>query len=47
LAPSTVPQAESAEFDAWLRGHLAHVHAAVLTDPVPDRLLRLLDGLAE
>jgi hypothetical protein len=41
----SVPQAEAPEFDAWLRRHLGQLHAGVLTEPVPDRFLRLLDGL--
>jgi hypothetical protein len=44
--PKPVPQAEAPEFDAWLRSHLSALHAGVLTEPVPDRFLRLLGGLA-
>jgi hypothetical protein len=40
--PVTAPTSEDREFDAWLRGHLATLHAAVLEEPVPDRFLRLL-----
>ncbi|TDH63583.1 hypothetical protein E2C06_04415 [Dankookia rubra] len=42
-----VPQAEAPEFDAWLRRHLTRLHAEVLTEPVPDRFLRLLDHLSD
>jgi hypothetical protein len=45
-ASKPLPQAEAPEFDAWLRRHLSALHAGVLTEPVPDRFLRLLDGLA-
>lgn len=39
-----MPPAESPEFDAWLRLHLDRLHASVLTEPVPERFLRLLQG---
>jgi hypothetical protein len=42
-----VPPTEPLEFDRWLRGHLAQLHAEVLTEPVPDRFLRLLEKTAE
>ena len=42
-APVTIPDAEAPEFDAWVRRHLGGLHAGVLTEPVPDHLLRLLD----
>jgi hypothetical protein len=47
LRAPPVPQAESPEFDAWLRGHLNGLHADVLAEPVPDRFLRLLDTLSD
>jgi hypothetical protein len=36
------PPLNAAAFDAWLRGHLQQMHAAVLSEPVPERFLRLL-----
>ncbi|TCZ65382.1 hypothetical protein [Roseicella aquatilis] len=39
------PAVEAPEFDIWLRRHLSGLHADLLSEPVPDRLLRLLDGL--
>lgn len=39
------PQSEAPEFDAWLRHQLRGLHADMLTKPVPDRFLRLLDRL--
>jgi hypothetical protein len=49
LAPSAVapPPDHTLEFDAWLRGHLNRLHAAVLWEPVPERFLRLLDAPPE
>ncbi len=44
LRPATLPPLDDREFDAWLRGHLAQLHAAVLTEPVPENLLSLLRG---
>jgi hypothetical protein len=35
------------EFDAWLRRHLSQLHDRILTEPVPEHFLRLLDGLPE
>ena len=46
-APAAMPQADSVEFDDWLRCHLTPLHASVLTEPVPDRMLRLLDGIGD
>lgn len=47
--PGTVPPQEDQAFDAWLREHLSGLHRAVLSEPVPDRLLRVLGlgGAAE
>ena len=42
-APLAIPAAEAPEFDAWLRRHLGRMHAGVMTEPVPEHLLRLLD----
>lgn len=39
------PPDEPAAFDDWLRPQLAKFHAALLTEPVPDRLLRILGVL--
>jgi len=52
LAPQTVtlppaPVVETSGFDAWLRSHLAQLHAGVLAEPVPDRFLRLLGVVPE
>ncbi|WP_431268755.1 NepR family anti-sigma factor [Dankookia sp. P2] len=44
---STVPQAEAPRFDTWLRRHLGQLHAEVLTEPVPERFLRLMDRLGD
>jgi len=45
LPPLALQQSEEPEFDAWLRRHLGGLHSDVLTEPVPERLLRLLDDL--
>ena len=45
--PALSPLADGPEFDAWLRRHLERLHGSVLTEPVPERFLRLLDGLPE
>ena len=39
--PMSMPS-DDATFDAWLRRALVEAHDAVLHDPVPDRLLRIL-----
>ena len=39
--PMSMPS-DDASFDAWLRRALLKAHDAVLHDPVPDRLLRIL-----
>ena len=39
--PMSMPS-DDASFDAWLRRALTEAHDAVLHDPVPDRLLRIL-----
>ena len=31
-------------FDRWLRGELTRLYDDALSEPVPDELLRLLDG---
>lgn len=41
------PPPEPPEFDAWLRRHLEGLHAGVLTEPVPERFLRILKGQAD
>ena len=33
-----------AVFDAWLRHQLAATHDRVLQEPIPDRLLQILEG---
>ena len=39
--PMSMPS-DDVSFDAWLRRALTEAHDAVLHDPVPDRLLRIL-----
>jgi Anti-sigma factor NepR len=41
--PAPAPD-DTSEFDAWLRGHLGRLYASVLTEPVPERFLRILEG---
>ena len=43
--PMSMPS-DDASFDAWLRRALTEAHDAVLHDPVPDRLLRILQDPA-
>jgi hypothetical protein len=48
--PHTIPQArhtmpleyDQTEFDIWLRKQLNHLHSAVLSEPVPQSLLDIL-----
>ncbi|MCB4825077.1 hypothetical protein [Roseicella aerolata] len=42
LRDAEAPPLDAAAFDSWLRGHLEQMHAAVLSEPVPERFLRLL-----
>ncbi|MDN3564483.1 hypothetical protein ACFQY5_24380 [Paeniroseomonas aquatica] len=40
--PPHFASSDDAVFDAWLRRALVQAHDSVLQDPVPERLLRIL-----
>jgi hypothetical protein len=46
LPPPLPPDADADHFDAWLSTALKREHAAALSEPVPEALLRLLEGAA-
>ena len=43
-APAPESPVDDAAFDAWLRRELHSLHGTVLSEPVPEHLLRVLEG---
>lgn len=42
-----MPPGDDPGFDAWLRRHLGRLHGSIIAEPVPERFLRLLEGLPD
>jgi len=42
LPATPAPSCEPADFDRWLRRELGRLHNDVLNEPIPERLLRII-----